>query len=195
MSFQLQPFTECQLGSETEEFQETKLVAKEFQEKECSQGRKEIPHTKMLPECRNVTKQNCVTLWETDEQGNKQWAGTDSCEPVTWQECQLVPKEVTFIVPEISCSDKAEPLWYHEPEEVPGVKEVTTFTCEPRSSVSCVTQTREVCREVSWEDCREVALQDCAPEKVHTPSQEFLHRKKCLLPDEQSGGGGQTGKI
>ena len=25
-------------------------------------------------------------------------------------------------------------------------KEVTTFTCEPRSSVSCVTETREVCR-------------------------------------------------
>ena len=62
----------------------------------------------MLPECRNVTKQNCVTLWETDEQGNKQWAGTDSCEPVTWQECKLVPKEVTFIVPEITCEDKQE---------------------------------------------------------------------------------------
>ena len=160
-------------------------MAKEFQEKECSQGRKEIPHTKMLPECRNVTKQNCVTRWETDEEGNKQLAGTDSCEPVTWQECQLVPKEVTFIVPEISCSDKAEPLWYHEPEQVSSVKEVTIFTCEPRSSVSCVTETREVCREV--------ALQECSQVKVHTPNQEFLHRKKCLLPDEQAGAGDQTG--
>ena len=25
----------------------------------------------MLPECRNVTKQNCVTLWETDDAGKK----------------------------------------------------------------------------------------------------------------------------
>ena len=42
-----------------------------------AQGRKMIPHVKMLPECRNVTKQNCVTLWETDEAGAQQWAGTD----------------------------------------------------------------------------------------------------------------------
>ena len=102
------PYTECQLGQETQEIQETVLAPKKFLEKECIQGRKEIPHQKMLPECRNVTKQNCVTLWETDEQGNKQWAGTDSCEPVTWQECKLVPKEVTFIVPEITCEDKQE---------------------------------------------------------------------------------------
>ena len=47
------------------------------------------------------------------------WAGTDACEPVTWQECKLVPKDVKFIVPEIKCEPKQE-LWYHEPEEVTG---------------------------------------------------------------------------
>ena len=36
-----------------------------------AQGRKMIPHVKMLPECRNVTKQNCVTLWETDPEGKQ----------------------------------------------------------------------------------------------------------------------------
>ena len=25
----------------------------------------------MLPECKNVTKQNCVTLWETDDDGKQ----------------------------------------------------------------------------------------------------------------------------
>ncbi len=34
-------------------------------------GKKTIPHTKMLPQCRNVTKQNCVTLWETDPNGKQ----------------------------------------------------------------------------------------------------------------------------
>ena len=34
------------------------------------------------------------------------WAGTEACEPVTWQECKLVPKDVNFIVPEITCKDK-----------------------------------------------------------------------------------------
>ena len=30
------------------------------------QGEQMLEHLKMLPECRNVTKQNCVTLWQTD---------------------------------------------------------------------------------------------------------------------------------
>ena len=49
------------------------------------------------------------------------WAGTDACEPVTWQECKLVPKEVKFIVPEMNCQEKQE-LWYHEPEQVGGLR-------------------------------------------------------------------------
>ena len=36
------------------------------------------------------------------------WAGTEACEPVTWQECKLVPKTVKFIVPEINCTDGQE---------------------------------------------------------------------------------------
>ena len=99
------------------------------------QGRKEIPHQKMLPQCRNVTKQNCVTLWETDSSGQKQWAGTDSCEPVTWQECELVAKEVKFIVPDITCSDQQE-IWYHEPEPSTAVRMTSTFTCSVGTSVS-----------------------------------------------------------
>ena len=97
-----------------------------------------LEHIKMLPECQNVTKQNCVTLWETDPDGKQVrlrtemrcrkwnwkkmfqvWAGTDACEPVTWQECELVAKKVKFIVPEMNCKEKQE-LWYHEPEQVGG---------------------------------------------------------------------------
>ena len=53
-----------------------------------------------------MTKQNCVTLWEKDAEGNQVWAGKEGCEPVTWQECKLVDKEVKFLVPEIICSPK-----------------------------------------------------------------------------------------
>merc|ERR1719245_2936595 len=84
------PYKECKMGLEPQEFSETKLAPKKFVEKACTQGKKTIPHTKLLPECKNVTKQNCVTLWETDENGKQKWAGTDACEPVTWQECKLV---------------------------------------------------------------------------------------------------------
>ena len=57
------------------------------------------------------------------------WAGTDQCEPVTWQECELVERDVQFIVPDVSCSNKQE-LWYHEPEPSKGTKMTKTFTCE-----------------------------------------------------------------
>ena len=71
MRVQVVPFTQCELGMEPQEYSETELVGRLFVEKTCEQGRKVIPHTKMLPECRNVTKQNCVTLWETDPDGKQ----------------------------------------------------------------------------------------------------------------------------
>jgi hypothetical protein len=117
------------MGLETQQFSKTKLEPKPFVEKACTQGQKTVPHQKLLPECRNVTKQNCVTLWETDANGKQVWAGQEGCEPVTWQECKLVPKDVQFIVPEITCSDKQE-LWYHEPEPVTDTRMTNTFGCE-----------------------------------------------------------------
>ena len=154
------PYKECKAGQEPQQFSETKLAAKKFIEKECEQSKKEIPHKKLLPECRNVTKQNCVTNWETDSYGNqvkllvkatiaaeirlvndtdcghcvKVWAGTEACEPVTWQECKLVPRNVKFIVPEITCTDKQE-IWYHEPEEQTGTRMTNTFNCEVSKTI------------------------------------------------------------
>ena len=78
-----------------------------------------------------MTKQNCVTLWEKDADGNQVWAGREGCEPVTWQECQLVDKEVKFLVPDITCSPKEE-VWYHEPELVNKTETTQTFRCSVR---------------------------------------------------------------
>merc|ERR550532_3286637 len=178
------PYKECKSGQEPQQFTETKLTAKKFIEQGCTQGKKTIPHTKLLPECRNVTKQNCVTLWETDADGKQAWAGTDACEPVTWQECKLVPKTVKFIVPEINCTDGQE-VWYHEPEAVTDLRMTNTFTCEVKSTTSCQSQTRPDCKKVEFQECREVPVTNCEPKTVHKPTQEKLHRKKCLLPDEK----------
>ena len=68
---QVVPYKECKSGQVPQQFTETKLAAKKFTEQGCTQGKKTIPHTKLLPECRNVTKQNCVTLWETDADGKQ----------------------------------------------------------------------------------------------------------------------------
>jgi len=181
---EVQPFTECSMGIEPQEFSETKLAPQKFVEKVCETGKKVIPHTKMLPQCRNVTKQNCVTLWETDADGKQVWAGNEACEPVTWQECKLVPKTVSFIVPEIKCTDGQE-LWFHEPSPATDVRMTNTFDCEVKKTTSCSTQTRPDCKQIRYQSCREVPVTNCQPKKVHVPTQELLHRKKCLLPDQE----------
>ncbi|XP_023322204.1 uncharacterized protein LOC111696726 isoform X2 [Eurytemora carolleeae] len=180
----VQPYTECSMGLEPQNFDETKLTAKKFVEKVCETGKRTIPHTKMLPQCKNVTKQNCVTLWETDKNGKQVWAGNEACEPVTWQECKLVPKTVSFIVPEITCNDGQE-LWYHEPSPSTDVRMTNTFDCQVKHSTACETQTRPDCKTIQWQACREVPVKNCKPKSVHVPTQERLHRKKCLLPDEE----------
>jgi len=177
------PYKECKAGQVPQQFTETKLAPKEFVEKACTQGKKTIPHKKLLPECRNVTKQNCVTLWETDSYGKQQYASTDNCEPVTWQECKLVSKDVKFIVPDISCVDKQE-LWYHEPESNVDTRMTNTFNCEVRSTSHCQAHTRPDCKQITWNECREVPVTNCNPKLIHKPTQELLHRKKCLLADE-----------
>ena len=103
-------------------------------------------------------------------------------------------KEVQFIVPEVTCSTKQE-LWYHEPEPSQGVEMTNTFTCEILSSSDCSTQTRPDCKQITWQECREKPVTECKTKKVHVPTQELLHRKKCLLPDDvapPSTGAGQT---
>ena len=66
------PFTNCKTVTEPQQFRETKLTAKKFIQKSCTQSKRTIPHKKLLPDCKNVTKQNCVlTNWETDKYGNQ----------------------------------------------------------------------------------------------------------------------------
>jgi hypothetical protein len=185
---EVQPYTECSMGLEPQEFSETKLEPKQFTEKVCETGKKVIPHTKMLPQCKNVTKQNCVTLWETDENGKQQWAGNEACEPVTWQECKLVPKTVSFIVPEIKCED-GQSIWYHEPTPKTDTRMTNTFDCVVKKTTNCRTEVRPDCKQVQYQTCREIPVTNCKSKKVHVPTQEKLHRKKCLLPDEASQSG------
>ena len=95
LCYQIVPFTECKLTVREQQIQESSLVPRRFTEKGCVETKRNIPHRKLMPECVNVTKANCVlTNWETDEYGNQVWAGNEACDPITWEECKLVPKDV-----------------------------------------------------------------------------------------------------
>ena len=47
------------------------MVPKTIKKKVCSEGMDVVQHTKMMPDCRNVTKQNCISTFTTDEQGEQ----------------------------------------------------------------------------------------------------------------------------
>ena len=51
-------FKTLQMGLEEMKYTEKKLAPKLFEEKSCYQGKKKVPHTKLFPNCRNVTKQS-----------------------------------------------------------------------------------------------------------------------------------------
>lgn len=65
------PYTECEMLMESTPYKSFKMVPKVFNKKICNETTEFIPHTKMMPECKNVTKQNCVTKWETDADGKQ----------------------------------------------------------------------------------------------------------------------------
>ena len=59
------------MSMEETPYKSFETITKQFQKKTCKEGMDVVQHTKMMPECRNVTKQNCITKWETDENGNQ----------------------------------------------------------------------------------------------------------------------------
>ena len=71
MQCEIVPYTECQMEMEVTPYKSYEMVPQIFKKKVCKEGMDVVQHTKMMPECRNVTKQNCITKWETDENGNQ----------------------------------------------------------------------------------------------------------------------------
>ena len=65
------PYTECAMTMESAPYKSHEMVPKTIKKKVCSEGMDVVQHTKMMPECRNVTKQNCISKFETDENGNQ----------------------------------------------------------------------------------------------------------------------------
>ena len=59
------------------------------------------------------------------------WAGNEDCEPVTWRECQLVPVQVEFKVPKMTC-EAGEPISYEDCEEETKEQMTTSMLCEVR---------------------------------------------------------------
>merc|ERR1712226_543314 len=165
------------------------MVQKNYFNKVCTEGMATVQHLKMMPQCKNVTKQNCITNWETDEDGNQVWAGNEACEPVTWRECQLVPRQVDFKVPKIECNG-AEEIPYNDMEEVELEQMVTKMVCEVKHVTACNPVVSTKCANINYQECAELPEETCEEIEMQLPRQEKERKKKCLLPDDGPGAPG-----
>lgn len=180
------PYTECAMTMESAPYKSHEMVPKTLKKKVCSEGMDVVQHTKMMPECRNVTKQNCISKFETDENGNQVWAGNEACEPVTWRECKLVPRQVDFKVPKINC-EEGEEVPYTDCEEAEKTQMITKMTCEVKHTTDCKPVTSTKCGSVQYQECTEEPEETCEEVEMRIPKQERELKKKCLLPDDGAG--------
>merc|ERR1712112_338627 len=152
---------------------------KDYELKDCKEVKTSTLHSKQVPDCKKVTKNNCVTDWEVDSNGNKVWTGTETCTPVTWEECEIVEKQVEFPSVETECNTVANIKWADFVEKTKDTIRMET-TCEMKSAVDCKQAKVEKCALVSWKECKMEPVEECKASSVHEPSQEKIHQKKCL---------------
>merc|ERR1712114_123791 len=153
---------------------------KDFELKKCKTVTENIPHKKKVPECRTVTKQNCDTEWDVDDNGNKVWTGRESCSPVSWEECDLVEKEVDFAAEKTECFTAGN-VKYLDFEDCRSNSDAMVNKCEVKKGVSCKPVKSNKCATVRYQDCSVKPDEECAASRpVYVPEQEKVHQKKCL---------------
>merc|ERR1712029_1253424 len=125
----------------------------------------------MFPECKNVTRQNCVTKWKTLPDGKQVWDGKENCEPMTWQECKLVPREVDFKVPKMNCNP-AETITYKDCQKNLNAKMAENMICQVHHTTSCKPKVSEKCKSITYQECQELPKEECKPITIRVPFQE-----------------------
>ena len=126
------------------------VAEKRFKIKNCSEDVDTIKQVKMVPECKNVTTQNCVTKWKTDPSGNQIWAGNDDCKPLTLRECKLRPRTVDLIVPKIQCKDVGEEL-YVEYTKIEKTKITSKMQCRVQHASNCRSIRKNKCKGIKYQ--------------------------------------------
>jgi hypothetical protein len=69
--FQPIAWAECKTKTTSVHGKKCEVEYKDYDFKDCKEVKFNTPHTKQVPECKQVTKNNCVTDWEVDASGNK----------------------------------------------------------------------------------------------------------------------------
>ena len=65
------PYTECEMKMQATPYRSFREFERVYHKHSCITNYEHVYHEKMFPECKNVTRQNCVTKWETDANGKQ----------------------------------------------------------------------------------------------------------------------------
>ena len=88
--------------------------------------------------------------------------------------------KVGFKVPKMECGVEKSLPW-QDIEEAEKETMTTSMTCEVDYATDCKPKTSQKCNEIEYMECTEEEKQECPKTTVQMPTQEFEHKKKCLL--------------
>jgi len=180
---EVKAWAECKMNWTNTEGLECKMKPQNYTKMKCEIETKNITHIKMEPVCENVTYDNCVTLWDETDGGEKIWTGNEECKPITWTKCELKPKNKTFQVMHSICSEDGT-VPYDGHMSVPKDFMVDITNCEVKHAVNCEPVTKKAAAEAKWQECEDVKMDSCEPVDVRKPFQTKIHKKKCLIQQQ-----------
>lgn len=64
------PYTDCKMVMHNTTYRSNEDVTKIYKPWVCEEHTRIIQHEKLLPVCKKVTKENCITIWKADKNGN-----------------------------------------------------------------------------------------------------------------------------
>merc|ERR1719244_2521325 len=162
-----------------------------FVSKKCETKDLEIPHTKTRQVPKNFTKQLCNTVWKTNSDGEKVWAGEDGCEEVVWLGFEEEEYEAVLRTTETECIDDTE-IPYMTCQQTEFTSDQMCLECKPVAKPSCETVKTEKCGKIDVMDCKpQVTEPNCNASGNPVPTQEYNHVEKCLFNNDGVLSGGQ----
>lgn len=188
------PYTECELEWINEDYTVYQDSNRSYIPWVCHDIDKVVQHTKYMPQCHNVTKWNCVTLWK-DVNGTKVWAGEEDCEEVTWEKCELAPVTKNFTTVEVDCQRNGDVVPWNDCEEKIKTKMTTQLTCKVLHSKVCTPKVTNKCQTIEYKEWFERPEIFCENVTISMPNQTFEHKEKCLFPHHGSDGGDSASHV
>eukprot|EP00095_Tigriopus_kingsejongensis_P012116 maker-scaffold97_size377342-snap-gene-1.17 protein:Tk12116 transcript:maker-scaffold97_size377342-snap-gene-1.17-mRNA-1 annotation:"luciferase" len=184
-SCQLVPYTKCEMYMEAAKYNETIVTPdSEYVPWECQNVTVEEIHIKLMPQCVNVTRQDCVTKWIISPTGEKIWDGNEQCTPIQWRNCTLIEVPKLFNQTYTKCERSGMPVPTMKCELEEKTRMITGMRCEVSVAVDCNSTNTEECVDITYQECREMPKPlSCQTTNLRVPFQPKIHRVKCLLQD------------